>query len=209
MFKQSSYYTMAKVSTGEIVSLITLAVVLVLLVLLVLSLTGTMSLCGNKKAGAASSMAAAAAAGRQMPPTMAMPLPAARPVAPKQAAAVPAGAAPQESLLSMEGPEAVKAVRASGRDRVLYVLGQNSCPACVACKEYLASHGAGDAAVFVDLNKHGAMLKDGSLPQGVPQSLGRGVPCLVAYSHRSGAVMKKSEGFSPKVADEMVKMVRG
>jgi glutaredoxin len=199
MFKQSSFYTMAKVSTGEIVSLITLAVVLVLLVLLVLSLTGTMSLCGGKKAGAK----------RQMPPTVTIPLPAAGPVAPKQAAAVPAGAAAQESLLSMEGPEAVKAVRASGRDRVLYVLGQNSCPACVACKEYLASHGAGDAAVFVDLNKHGAMLKDGSLPQGVPQSLGRGVPCLVAYSHRSGAVMKKSEGFSPKVADEMVKMVRG
>jgi glutaredoxin len=208
---------MAKVSTGEIVSLLTLGVVLALLVLLVLSLTGTMTLCGSKGAAAsgtaataASSAAPRAARTRSARKKMAAPSPS--PAAAAAAAAPapsPAAAPAATDLLSMEAPEAVKEVRAGGRDRVLYVLGQNSCPACVACKKYLAEHGAGDVAVFVDLNKHAAMLKDGSLPQGVPQSLGRGVPCLVAYSHRSGAVMKKSEGFSPKSVDELLTTVRG
>lgn len=204
---------MAKYSIGEIISVVTLAVVTAVLVLLVLSMTGTVALCGGKKAQSAASPALAAEA--EMPraagPRRSAPKASSRSAGPNAAesnvghAVDPKAAA--SNLLDMDGPEAVKA--AAARDRVLYVLGQSSCPACIACKEYLASSGAADCSVFVDLNKHAAMLKDGSLPQGVSQALGRGVPCLVAYSHRSGAVMKKAEGFSPKSVQEMVDMVRG
>jgi glutaredoxin len=128
--------------------------------------------------------------------------------APAPAPAPSAGGAPTMVLLDLEAPQAVEAVRAANRDKVLYVLGQMSCPACQACKRYLAEKGHGDVAVFVDLMSHGGMLKDGSLPRGVAQSLGRGVPCLVAYSHRAGAVMKKVEGFSPKAVEELVGMVK-
>jgi hypothetical protein len=118
------------------------------------------------------------------------------------------GQAGPKTLVEKDAKEALAQVRESGRDKIVYVLGQMSCPACQACKKYIAGNGYGDDAIFVDLVENGEMLKDGSLPKPVVQSLGRGVPCLVAFSHRAGAALKKHEGFSPKGVDELVAMVR-
>jgi hypothetical protein len=125
-----------------------------------------------------------------------------------QAAQAAQGQSGGRSLVERDAKEAVAEVRGAGRDKIIYVLGQMSCPACQACKKYMAENGYGDDAVFVDLMQNGEMLKDGSLPKPVVQSLGRGVPCLVAFSHRAGAALKKHEGFSPKSVDELVTMVR-
>jgi hypothetical protein len=207
---------MAKVPpVSQAFTVATLVLSLALLVLVVLSMSGVVSLCGNKRTRRAAPRAhhAGAACGNQaMLAAASVPaaVPASVAAAPAQdQPAPPAGGAPAVVLLDMEAPQAVEAVRAASRDKVLYVLGQMSCPACQACKKYLAQHGHGDVSVFVDLASHGGMLKDGSLPRGVAQSLGRGVPCLVAYSHRAGAVLKKQEGFSPKAVEEMVGMVKG
>lgn len=113
-----------------------------------------------------------------------------------------------KTLVERDAKEAVAEVREKGRDKIVYVIGQMSCPACQSCKKYMAENGYGDDAVFVDLVENGEMMKDGSVPKPVVQSLGRGVPCLVAYSHRAGAALKKHEGFSPKGVDELVAMVR-
>lgn len=125
-----------------------------------------------------------------------------------QAQAQAQGQAGPKTLVEKDAKEALAQVRESGRDKIVYVLGQMSCPACQACKKYIAGNGYGDDAIFVDLVENGEMLKDGSLPKPVVQSLGRGVPCLVAFSHRAGAALKKHEGFSPKGVDELVAMVR-
>jgi Tfp pilus assembly protein PilX len=224
---------MAKVPrASQTFTVLTLVLSMALLVLVVLSMTGVVSLCGSKRrsrpvsarsrllgtaAGACSGMAAPIPAAAQHGPAApaahsapAAPAAHSAPAAPAahSAPAAPVAAGGAVQLLDMEAPQAVEAVRASGRDKVVYVLGQMSCPACQACKKYLAQHGHGDVAVFVDLASHGGMLKDGSLPRGVAQSLGRGVPCLVAYSHRAGAVLKKVEGFSPKAVEEMVAMCK-
>lgn len=190
-------------SPGEVVSLITLLAVLVLLVLLVLSMTGAISLCGRKSVATNLGQSDAVAAGRKRGKA-----------AKKAKKAAAGGASPMQhdqasiSLLNMDAPDALVALRSSGRDRALYVLGQSTCPACVACKEFLAANGGGDVAVFVDLMRHGAMMKDGSLPTGVVKSLGRGVPCLVAYSHRAGAVLKVKEGFSPAETTAMIALCK-
>lgn len=216
----------AKLRANDLFSGLTMLVALALLILVILSMTGSISLCGKRSRvasrrpsarraqAARAPPAAGAACGSNMAPLSAQAVP--QPETESAAAAAPApesaaaagGAQGQMVLLDLEAPQAVEAVRAAGRDKVLYVLGQMSCPACQACKRYLAEKGHGDVAVFVDLMSHGSMLKDGSLPRGVAQSLGRGVPCLVAYSHRAGAVMKKAEGFSPKATEEMVAMVK-
>ena len=212
----------AKVRANDLFSGLTMLVALALLILVILSMTGSISLCGKRsrvasrrpsarrtqetRAPPAPAPAAGAACGSNMAPLSAQAVPEPQPE--PESAPAAGGAQGQMVLLDLEAPQAVEAVRAAGRDKVLYVLGQTSCPACLACKRYLADKGHGDVAVFVDLMSHGSMLKDGSLPRGVAQSLGRGVPCLVAYSHRAGAVMKKAEGFSPKATEEMVAMVK-
>lgn len=207
---------MAKVPpVSQAFTVATLVLSLALLVLVVLSMSGVVSLCGNKRTRRAATTpprhAGASCGNQAMLAAASVPaaVPASVAAAPAQdQPAPPAGGAPGLVLLDMEAPQAIEAVRAANRDKVLYVLGQMSCPACQACKKYLAQHGHGDVSVFVDLASHGGMLKDGSLPRGVAQSLGRGVPCLVAYSHRAGAVLKKQEGFSPKAVEEMVGMVK-
>jgi len=113
-----------------------------------------------------------------------------------------------QSLIERDAAEALAAVRESGRDKIVFVLGQMSCPACQSCKRYMTENGYGDDAIFVDLMENGKMLQDGSIPKPVAKSLGRGVPCLVAYSYRAGAALRKHEGFSPKTVDELVTMVR-
>jgi glutaredoxin len=209
--------------SADVFSGLTMLLAVTLLVLVVLSMTGAISLCGKRqRSGRATSPAprkaaripAGAACGGNSP--MPAPAPAAAPApAPAQEEAAPAqpataARAGSANLLDMDAPQALEAVRASNQDKVLYVLGQMSCPACQACKRYLGEKGYGDVSVFVDISAHSDMLGQNSrLPRGVVQSLGRGVPCLVAYSHRAGAVMKKMEGFSPKAVDELANMCRG
>lgn len=217
--------------TAHIVSVAALLVGFVLLLLVVLSLSGTISLCGKKerRGGKAAGSGTSATPSSAKPP-QGKPAAAAKPAPPrpgapsspananspgaprspaaKSAAQPPVNAATASQLIDMEGPAAAALVREQGRDKVLYVLGQMGCPACQACKKYLKENNHGDVTVFVDLAQHGDMMTDGSLPKPVTSSLGRGVPCLVAFSHRAGAVMKKNEGFSPKAVEEMTNMVK-
>jgi hypothetical protein len=212
---------------SQIVSVVALAVGFGLLVLVVLSLTGAISLCGKKerKAGGSSKSGSksGSAGGPQQQQHKNSPPPAAPARSPSSPPAPPAGSPPTtpksasspqvngpsaSQLIDLEGPAAVELVRNQGRDKVLYVLGQMGCPACQACKKYLKEQNHGDVTVFVDIAIHGDMMTNGSLPKPVTSSLGRGVPCLVAYSHRAGAVMKKNEGFSPKAVEEMVALVK-
>lgn len=173
-----------------------LVVATAVLVLTLLSALGLVNMCrvGKARSGGAKKRAVKQSQGQAQ--------------AQAQGHAQAQGRAQGKSLVERDAKEAVAEVRGSGRDKIIYVLGQMSCPACQACKKYMAENGYGNDAVFVDLMQNGEMLKDGSLPKPVVQSLGRGVPCLVAFSHRAGAALKKHEGFSPKSVDELVTMVR-
>ena len=169
------------------------------LVLTLLSAMGLVDMCRSGKARSGAGKKAKRAAKQQGQGAQAGPQ-----SAPQEAQS----AQGQGTLVEKDAKQAMAEVRESGRDKIVYVLGQMSCPACKACKKYLAENGYGNDAIFVDLVENGEMMKDGSLPKPVVQSLGRGVPCLVAFSHRAGAALKKHEGFSPKGVDELVAMVR-
>jgi hypothetical protein len=203
---------MARVRPQEVVSVMTMLAALALLTLVVLSMAGVISLCRKTRrspkrhltpAGASPcQMAAEERAAAQLAAS------AAPPAAPSAGGAVGESSAKGGlSLIEMEAPDAMALIRQSDRDRVLYVLGQMSCPACQACKAHLLNNGHGQHAVFVDISVHGNMLKDGGIPRPVAQALGRGVPMLAVFSHRTGAVLQRQEGFSPQAVEAMVKMV--
>jgi hypothetical protein len=191
----------------DVVSIIVLLVAVGLLVLVILGMSGTVDLCKagakRKRGGGKKSSKKAAKKNK----------------AEEEAAAAAAGAdsemegkgkggANGVSLLAMEGPAAVEALKERDPQAVLFVLGQASCPACQACKKYLGDNNHGDVSLFVDIGAHPAMLKDGSLPKPVVDSLGRGVPCMVAWNRKGKGKLGSKEGFSPKAVEELIALVR-
>jgi hypothetical protein len=192
----------------DMISIVVLLVAIGLLVLVILGMSGAVNLCKAGASGKRSSKSSKKKGKRGAKQQGAEGEGSAAGAVGSGGVDQAVGAAGAADLLSMDGPAALEAMKQLDPPAILYVLGQSSCPACQAAKKYLADNKHGSISVFVDIAQHPELLKNGAVPKPVVDSLGRGVPCMVAWHRKGKGKLGSKEGFSPKAVEELVLLVK-